>query len=239
MQKPKMILFDYGQTLIREGKYDGLKGTEAVMKYAVKNERNLTPAQVQAEADQANDEIGRYDFTKRHLFQIEVPNHIFSNYLYESLGIEIALEADELDRIFWDASSPGTAIEDVQAFLDYLQSEGIRTGVVSNISYSQNVVAERINRLIPGNHFEWILTTSNYVFRKPNRRIFDLALTKAGLKAEEVWYVGDHYECDIVGAKNAGLKPIWYQGAVEPSDEHPEIVRVKSYDELIQYMKTI
>ena len=36
MIKPKMILFDYGQTLINEVKFDGVKGTEAVLKYAVK-----------------------------------------------------------------------------------------------------------------------------------------------------------------------------------------------------------
>ena len=33
MKIPKMVLFDYGQTLIAE-KFDGLKGTEAVLQYA-------------------------------------------------------------------------------------------------------------------------------------------------------------------------------------------------------------
>ena len=37
MQKPKMILFDYGQTLVNEAKFDGVRGTEAVMKHAVHN----------------------------------------------------------------------------------------------------------------------------------------------------------------------------------------------------------
>ena len=31
MTKPKMILFDYGQTLVNEAKFDGVKGTEAVL----------------------------------------------------------------------------------------------------------------------------------------------------------------------------------------------------------------
>lgn len=31
MKIPKMILFDYGQTLIAEQKFDGVKGTEAVL----------------------------------------------------------------------------------------------------------------------------------------------------------------------------------------------------------------
>lgn len=30
MDTPKMILFDYGQTLVAEPKLDGVKGTEAV-----------------------------------------------------------------------------------------------------------------------------------------------------------------------------------------------------------------
>ncbi len=30
MKIPKIVLFDYGQTLIAEQKFDGVKGTEAV-----------------------------------------------------------------------------------------------------------------------------------------------------------------------------------------------------------------
>jgi len=42
MKTPKMILFDYGQTLIAE-KFDGLKGTEAVLRYATRNKYHLSP----------------------------------------------------------------------------------------------------------------------------------------------------------------------------------------------------
>ena len=37
MKKPKMILFDYGQTLVNEQRFNGVRGTEAVLKYATKN----------------------------------------------------------------------------------------------------------------------------------------------------------------------------------------------------------
>ena len=36
MKKPKLILFDYGQTLVNEQLFDGVKGTEAVLGYATK-----------------------------------------------------------------------------------------------------------------------------------------------------------------------------------------------------------
>ena len=44
----------------------------------------------------------------------------------------------------------------------YLKNKGIRTGLISNISYASSVVAERINRLLPENAFEFIITSSNF-----------------------------------------------------------------------------
>ncbi len=214
MDLPKMILFDYGQTLIAEQKFDGIKGTEAVLQYATRNKYHLSAEQVQARANEINEEFGRFHPEKRHLFQIEIPNTMFTPYLYESQGIEIALSNSEIDAVFWNAAAPGEPTEGIKEFLEYLKEKGIRTGVISNISYAPSVVAERINRLLPENAFEFIITSSNYIFRKPNKRIFDLALEKAQLHPNEVWYIGDSYECDVKGALNAGLFPVWYIGAI-------------------------
>lgn len=235
MKMPKMILFDYGQTLIAEQKFDGVKGTEAVLRYATKNKYDLSAEQVREKANTINEELGRFDPQKRHLVQIEVPNTMFNPYLYESQGIEIPLSSEEIDTIFWDAAAPGKPTEGMKDFLEYLKNNGIRTGVISNIAYAESVVAERINRLLPENDFEFIITSSNYMFRKPNKRIFDLALEKAGLAPEDVWYIGDQYECDIKGALSAGLFPVWYVGAIDlPYTEDRNILTVKSWTELMQ-----
>lgn len=239
MKMPKMILFDYGQTLIAEQKFDGVKGTEAVLKYATKNKYNLSAEQVQEKASAINKELGRFDPQKRHLVHIEVPNAMFTPYLYESQGIEIPLSNEEIDTIFWNAAAPGKPTEGMEEFLEYLKNNGIRTGVISNIAYASAVVAERINNLLPENAFEFIITSSNYMFRKPDRRIFDLALEKAGLVSEDVWYIGDQYECDIKGALSAGLFPVWYIGAIDlPYAEDKNILTVKSWNELKQRMET-
>lgn len=239
MRCPKMILFDYGQTLADEEKFDGLKGTAAVLRYAVKNKYHLSAEQVQAKADEINRELGRFDPTEQSLPQVEIPNSMFSPYLYESLGIEIALDNEERDKIFWDASAPGAPTKGIRDFLEYLKSKKIRTGVISNITYAPAVVKQRINALLPENEFEFVITSSNYVFRKPNKRLFTLALEKAGLQPEEVWYVGDRYDCDVEGAQNAGLFPVWYIGAIDPPDtKDPHILTVKSWEELKKHLET-
>lgn len=238
MKMPKMILFDYGQTLVAEQKFNGTAGTRAVLQHAVKNKYRLTAEQVQAKADEINQELGRFDIKRRHLLQTEIPNTMFTPYLYESQGIELALGNSEIDTVFWDAAAPGTPTEGIKDFLGYLKHKNIRTGVISNIVYAPSAVAERINRLLPENTFEFILASSNYMYRKPHKRIFALALEKAGLEPDEVWYIGDQYECDIKGALNAGLFPVWYVGAADlPYTEDKNILTVTNWDELMRKME--
>lgn len=238
MKIPKMVLFDYGQTLIAEQKFDGVKGTEAVLRYATRNKYHLSAEQVQAKANEINQEFGRFSPEKRHLFQIEIPNTMFTPYLYESQGIEIALSNSEIDTVFWNAAAPGVPTEGIENFLEYLKNKNIRTGVISNISYAPSVVSERINRLLPENAFEFIIASSNYIFRKPNKRIFDLALEKAELQPDEVWYIGDQYECDVKGSLKAGLQPVWYIGAIDlPYAEDKNILTVAHWNELRRQME--
>lgn len=215
MKKPQMIIFDYGQTLVKEKGFDGLAGSRAVMHYAVENKYNISPEQLQEEANAVNQELKRFNPASRAKNTVEIPNYMFTAYLYESMGIKLGLTPEEADRTFWDAASSGEPTEGISEFLDYLYKKGIRTAVISNISYAGSVVYDRINRLLPKNNFEFIIATSEYLFRKPHPRIFRLALEKASLSPEDAWYIGDNYECDVMGARNAGLFPIWYKAEME------------------------
>ena len=60
--------------------------------------------------------------------------------------------------------------------------------------------------------------------RKPNRRIFELALRKLDLPAGDVWYCGDNVFCDIEGAARMGIYPVWYTGASESGQLQPDCI---------------
>jgi putative hydrolase of the HAD superfamily len=240
MKRPKMIIFDYGQTLVAEAEFDGAKGAAAVMAHAVSNPMSLTPEDVQAEANKINKELNRFDRNSRAQNTVEIPNHMFTRYLYDSLGIKIDLTAEEIDRLFWDNASPGRPTNGMPDLLEWLWQNGIRTAVLSNISYAGSIVEERINRLLPDNHFEFIIATSEFLFRKPHARIFELALGKAGLPADDVWYIGDNYACDIVGARTAGLFPVLFTGASDyEQPEHDDVISIASWTELKELISDI
>lgn len=50
--------------------------------------------------------------------------------------------------------------------------------------------------------------------------------------------MGDQYECDVVGARNAGLFPVWYLGAIDlPYTEHGDVLTVESWKELMRRLQ--
>lgn len=237
LSRPKMVLFDYGQTLISEAGYDIEAGQAAVLAHALSNPLGRTAAELAALLEELEGEMERFRRADGSVNLCETHNHPFQRYLYESQGITFDLSSEELERIFWDAAAPGTATEGIAAFLDTLDRLDIPTGVISNLSFSGAALTERIGRLIPNHRFSFILATSEYVFRKPSRRIFELALMKAGLPAEDVWYCGDSPVYDLPGAHSCGMQGVWYTGYLSPlwhSGDEPTVphLRVASWAEL-------
>jgi putative hydrolase of the HAD superfamily len=57
--------------------------------------------------------------------------------------------------------------------------------------------------------FDDVVTAVQAGAAKPARRIFEEAVSRAGVTASETLHVGDHPELDIVGAKEAGLCTAW------------------------------
>lgn len=229
-------MFDYGQTLVDEGNMDAVKGTRAVLNFAISNKHNLSAEEVQNYADKINFELGRSDPDRRDGFMIEVPNHMFTSFLYKSLGIELSIDSDQIDDVFWNASNYCVPTDGIKELLEYLDSTGIRTAVVSNISFSGKALKNKINKSIPFNKFEFVIASSEYIFRKPSKHIFELALNMAELSAEDVWFVGDNYKCDVVGAESVGITAFLYGSHVNDISE-PHCRKISHWKEFIQIIE--
>ena len=59
--------------------------------------------------------------------------------------------------------------------------------------------------------FEFVLISGDLGFRKPDERMFSMALEKLQLKNSEVIYVGNDMYRDVFGAKNAGMKTVFFK----------------------------
>jgi len=61
-----------------------------------------------------------------------------------------------------------------------------------------------------------IYALENGIPKKPHAGFFHAVLQAAGARAEEVVYVGDTYEHDVVGAAEAGLRTVWLNRGGDP-----------------------
>ena len=88
--------------------------------------------------------------------------------------------------------------------IETLHDMGVRMGIVSNI-ISTSLVPHLLNEYGIAQYMECIVMSSATGIRKPDPRIFAIAMEEMGVTAEETGYVGDTISRDVVGARNAHL----------------------------------
>ena len=119
---------------------------------------------------------------------------------------QMAWELLQSEHSLFYATS-ATIYDDVVPILQYLQNEGFKLAIVSNWDTPLDPLTERLG-IAP--YFDVIVASHDSLIRssKPDPYIFNYTLAAVGVSAEEAVHIGDTYETDIIGAKNAGIRPI-------------------------------
>ena len=94
---------------------------------------------------------------------------------------------------------------DAEPMLSWLSGAGFVMALVSNAPPDTVKVVEDLGlrRYVPH-----IVISGIVGYSKPHPEIFRIALRQAGVEPSQTVHVGDLYESDVVGAKNAGIKGI-------------------------------
>jgi putative hydrolase of the HAD superfamily len=111
-----------------------------------------------------------------------------------------AIRAQHAERHLWSVTAPGTADA-----LAELVRRGWLVGCISNADGTVDRLLEATGLL---EHLSFVVDSGKVGIEKPDRRIFAMALERAGTPADETYYVGDLYPVDVVGARSAGLVPV-------------------------------
>lgn len=216
MKYPKMIIFDNGHTLLYEPGWDTARGNAELMKYITKNPNSCTLEDIGKAAELI---FGHIESVRK--IGYDIGGQVGDRVLYEYLGLEFSLTPLQMETVFWNGASMGAVMPGADKMLGYINKNGIRSAVISNLLWSGAALSERLDRLLPMNRFEFVMTSSDYIMRKPSRILFDIALQKSGLSADEVWYCGNDPRTDIEGASQAGIFPVWYDNRTVRKDKGP------------------
>ena len=97
--------------------------------------------------------------------------------------------------------------EDIQLFDDVLPVLNVlqdyyMMGLLSN----GNTYPERCGL---GGYFQFVVLAQDYGIQKPDPRLFEIAIKRAGCTKRQLLHVGDSFQNDIIGAKQAGVRSVW------------------------------
>ena len=93
-----------------------------------------------------------------------------------------------------------------------LTGKGVPVGIISN---SEGRLAELVRELHKTALFRVIVDSGRLGIDKPDRRIFEHAALELGVPLTDTVHVGDAWEADVIGAREAGAQAIWFS----PTDD--------------------
>ncbi|CAM1361827.1 Noncanonical pyrimidine nucleotidase, YjjG family [Tenacibaculum litoreum] len=119
--------------------------------------------------------------------------------------------------------------DDAIEVLQYLENKYHLHIITNGFEEVQNLKLEK-----SGIHkfFKQIITSECVGVKKPNPKVFEFALNKAGAKAHQSVMIGDSYEADVMGAINSGMKAIHFS----QEDRNNEVQRITTLVELKKYL---
>jgi putative hydrolase of the HAD superfamily len=134
------------------------------------------------------------NYSKRHLRALGVPKH------------QAEQSAADVQGHMRDNYAPRSHIpaENIEALAD-LRAAGFKLGVITN---RPKPIHDEMNKLNLDTYLDFFLTAAQLGAYKPDPMIFRKVLAFIDKPAHEVVYVGDNFYADIVGARNAGIRPI-------------------------------
>jgi HAD superfamily hydrolase (TIGR01509 family) len=116
----------------------------------------------------------------------------------------------------------------VQPALQALRAMGLTLTVVSN---ANGTLCAHLSRIGLDTYVDCVLDSFDERIEKPDPRLFEIALKRSGARKESTIHVGDLYNVDVIGARNAGIRAV----LVDEADLRPDAdcPRVQSLAELV------
>jgi putative hydrolase of the HAD superfamily len=81
-------------------------------------------------------------------------------------------------------------------------------------------------------YFLRMILSEDANIQKPHRKIFDFALVNTNSRRSETLMIGDSWEADIVGARNAGIAQLWFNPEGLPAKGFTPTYTVRSLAEI-------
>jgi HAD superfamily hydrolase (TIGR01549 family) len=207
----KAVLFDLGETLLDFGR---IKPTQIFREGARLSYDYLKSC---------GQPVGNFEYycwsnlialRLRHFISNITKKDIDSSTLLEKIGTRkgIKFDAEQWRHFAWlwyePLSKLATTDPKIKETLISLKGLGLKLGILSNTFVNAHSLEKHMEQHGILDFFSVRMYSYQFDFRKPDQRIFKIAVERIGEAAENIMYVGDRIDKDIKPALEIGFKPV-------------------------------
>ena len=237
----KAVLFDLGETLLDFGR---IKPTQLFRQGARLSYDYLKSC---------GQSVGNFEYycwsnlialRLRHFISNITKNDINSSALLRRIGTKngIKFDAGQWRHFAWlwyePLSKLATTEPKIKDTLISLKGLGLKLGILSNTFVNAHSLEKHLKQLGLLDFFSVRMYSYQFDFRKPDTRIFKIAAERIGEQAENIMYVGDRIDKDIIPALKIGmhavLKDAYTNAGKTPPDGAFKITQISELPALIK-----
>lgn len=229
----KAIIFDRGETLVHFGETNYEAGQNVILA-SVRPPNALNRDAFDKFEDEFFEKIDLY----RHQANLECNLVHYYELLSRYFGVQFDKSHEELCRQYHLAAENISLLPGAQKVLAELKRAGFLLGLVTNTSLPHSIIKDEFERLGLYDYFDTVVCSSEIVFRKPDRAMFDVALRNLKVAPQDGMFVGDSYHADIIGANHVGMKTVWFNPARQPipGEVMPDY-DIAGLDEILEFVE--
>lgn len=224
----EIVFFDVGETLLRP--YPSF--ADLFARVCKQHGHDVAPGAVRA----VQERIAPHLVDLAHDTGIESPSlssresEVFWKHLYRAFMAELGMNDDSVTESLYEVMTDVSTyklFDDVVPTLSKLEASGFRLGVISNFErWLEKVLVE----VELGETFDVSVISGVEGIEKPDRRIYEIALERAGVDGSRAMHVGDSIKLDIEPATSVGLNVV----LLDRAGRYPgaDVPRISSLTEL-------
>lgn len=128
--------------------------------------------------------------------------------IFKRLGLAIELRPKDIEKEYIALSPTKDKVFDhAHELLDYLSGK-YELHIITN--GFDDIQGTKMSSSGIDHYFKAIITSETAGFRKPDPRIFQLALDKSGARVHHSLMIGDNLKADIGGARDFGMDQVFF-----------------------------